>query len=180
MSVWLKSCLISIMLIPALAAAGCTSSAPTEGSAESYAVYEAVFLNNDEVAELFASVRGEPPFDNVTKDYHVTTEFMPTEQHPEWYGEQVSVHITAYAVQDIKADDGQTTANEGFKAELGSENPELAAYLSSLNNNYHITGAYRDAAKYTGYIDFSAGEPMDTYLTGTFGGYYSDGAIDVG
>ena len=77
-------------------------------------------------------------------------------------------------------DDGQITSNEGFKVEVTSENKELAAYLDSLNKNYHITGAYKDGAKYTEYIDFSAGDPMDVYITGTFGGFYSDSTIDLG
>ncbi len=175
-----KSCLVYIMLF--LALVGC---APANKSAENSqatdVIYEAVFLDNDEITGLFTSVRGEtPPFDNVTKDYHVTTEFMPEEAHSDWYGEQVSVHITAYAVQDIKMDDGQMTSNEGFKVELTSENKELSAYLDALNKNYHITGAYKDGAKYTEYIDFSEGESMDIYITGTFGGFYSDSTINLG
>lgn len=83
-------------------------------------------------------------------------------------------------MQDVKTDDGQTTANEGFKLEMASENTELAAYLDAVDKNYHITGAYQDAAKYTEYIDFSAGAPLDVYVIATFGGYFSDSAIDFG
>ena len=176
----LKICFVSIMVI--LILIGCAKANDSaESSSENDVIYEAIFLDNDEVADLFVSVRGKtPPFDNVTKDYHVTTEFMPEEAHPDWYGEQVSVHITAYAVQDIEMDDGKMTSNEGFKVEVTSENKELASYLDALNKNYHITGAYKDGAKYTEYIDFSAGDPMDTYVVGTFGGYYSDGTINLG
>ena len=112
-------------------------------------IYETVFLDNDEITDLFTSVRGEiPPFDNVAKDYYVTTEFMLESAHPNWYGEQVSIHITAYAVQDIKMDDGQMASNDDSKAELTSKNEELAAYLDALNKNHHITGAYKDGVKY--------------------------------
>lgn len=143
-------------------------------------VYEAIFLDNDEISNLFAKVRGETaPFDEVTRDFHVTTEYMPATTHPEWYGEKVTVHITAYAVQDVAADDGSTTSNEGFKAEVVSDNEELNEYLESLGKNYHITGAYKDGAKYTEYVDFSQGEPMDMTVTGTFGAGMSDNTIDL-
>ena len=181
MSSKLKICFVPIMVL-ILALVGCTqANEPDESSPAEEVIYEAIFLDNDEITDLFTSVRGETaPFENVTKDYHVTTEFMPEEAHPDWYGEQVSVHITAYAVQDIEMDDGKMTSNEGFKVEVTSENKELASYLDALNKNYHITGAYKDGAKYTEYIDFSAGDPMDTYIVGTFGGYYSDGTINLG
>ena len=154
-------------------------SAETEQAATT--VYEAIFLDNDEISNLFTEVRGEAaPFDKVTKDFHVTTAFMPETAHSQWYGAKVTVHITAYAVQDVKADDGSTTSNEGFKAEVTSDNKELNEYLESLGKNYHITGAYKDGAKYTEYVDFSQGEPMDVTVTGTFGGSMSDGVIDLG
>ena len=148
---------------------------------KNYAVYEAIFLDNNEIANLFTSVRGEePPYATVTQDYHVTTEFMPAQAHAQWYGEQVKLHITSYAAQDVQMEDGQTTSNEGFKVEVTCENAELAAFLESLGKNFHITGSYNDAAKYTEYVDFSQGKPLDIYVTGTFGGFYSDGKIYSG
>ena len=142
----------SVMLLLSLLGCAKTNEA-AESSPRETVVYEAVFLDNGEILDLFESVRGEvPPFDNVT----------------------------AYAVQDIKMDDGQMTSNEGFKVDVASGNKELATYLDALDKNYHITGAYKDGAKYTEYIDFSAGDPMDTYIVGTFGGYYSDGTINLG
>lgn len=145
-----KNCFIPIMLILILALAGCTqANASAESSPVKDVIYETVFLDNDEITDLFTSVRGEiPPFDNVAKDYYVTTEFMLESAHPNWYGEQVSIHITAYAVQDIKMDDGQMASNDDSKAELTSKNEELAAYLDALNKNHHITGAYKDGVKY--------------------------------
>ena len=140
-------------------------------------VYEAIFLNNDEVRNLFVQARGETaPYANMTTDFHVTTAFLPETAHSEWYGQTVTVHITTYACGEAKMDDGNTTANEGLKAEVTSDNKELNEYLSSLNKNFHITGSFKDAAKYTNYIDFSQGEPFEATLTGTFGAYLSSGA----
>lgn len=162
--------------------AGQNSTAETSAeNSSSDVIYEAVFLDNDEIGNLFAEMRGEtPPFDQVTKDFHVTTEFKPETLHPEWYGEKVVVHITSYAVQEVAMEDGSMTANEGFKAEVTSSNESLNSYFASLNKNYHITGAYKDGAKYTEYVDFSQGEPLDVTVTGIFGGGLADGTIDLG
>ena len=172
-----SGCAIPVGESTAASTAG--ASASSTQAADYY--YEAVFLANDEAQALFTSVRGEKaPFENVTKDFHVTTEFMPEQAHPEWYGEKVTVHITSYAVQDVTMDDGNITANEGLKAEVSSENKDLEAYLSALDKNFHITGAYKDGAKYTELVDFSKGEPIDATLTGTFGRGSSNGTIDLG
>lgn len=143
-----------------------------------YVVYEAIFLDNDEVSNIFNSIRGdEAPFDKVTTDYHVTSAFMPESDHKQWYGSKVNVHISKYTIQEVKMDDGNMTSNEGLKVELTSENVELNEYLISLNKNFHITGSYKDAAKYTDSFDFSDGEDLDIDIKGTFGGFYSDGNI---
>ena len=151
---------------------------PSESAdAEATVVYEGVFLDNQEILDLFAKVRGEQaPYETVTKEFHVTSEFMPSEAHEKWYGEKISVHITKYKAAEVKMDDGNITENEGFKAELSSDNEELNEYLKSLNKNFHITGSYKDAAKYTDQIDFSDGEDLDETVEGTFGGFYSDGS----
>lgn len=141
----------------------------TEETEEVKWYYEAIFLDNDEISKLFADVRGEAPFEHVTEDFHVTTAFMPETTHPQWYGEKVTVTITAYKSQMLVDDHGNMTANEGFKAYVSSDNPELQAYLDSLNKNFHITGAYTDEAKYTENIDFSDGEKIEYTTTGTFG-----------
>ena len=140
-------------------------------------VYEAIFLNNDEVQNLFVQARGETaPYANMATDFHVTTAFLPETAHSDWYGQTVTVHITTYACGEAKTDDGNITANEGLKAEVASNNEELNEYLSSLNKNFHITGSFKDAAKYTNYIDFTQGQPFEATLTGTFGAYLSSGA----
>ena len=151
---------------------------PSETADSVYVVYEAIFLDNDEVANIFKSIRkDEAPFDKVTTDYHVTSAFMPESDHKQWYGSKVNVHISKYKIQEVKMDDGNMTSNEGLKVELTSENEELNEYLISLNKNFHITGSYIDAAKYTDLFDFSDGEDLDIDIMGTFGGFYSDGNI---
>lgn len=151
---------------------------PSKTTDSIYVVYEAIFLDNDEVANIFKSIRGdETPFDKVTTDYHVTSAFMPESDHKKWYGSKVNVHISKYKIQEVKMDDGNMTSNEGLKVELTSENTELNEYLISLNKNFHITGSYKDAAKYTDSIDFSDGEDLDINIEGIFGGFYSDGNI---
>lgn len=142
--------------------------------------YEAVFLNNDEIRDIFRQMRETPPFGRETKKYHVTTKFMPEKTHEEWYGESVTVHITSYKVQEISADDGKMTANEGLKAEMTSGNVKLQEYIDSLNKNFHINGSYRDSAKYTEKVDFSDGRQLDITVTGTFGCGHSDGTVNLG
>lgn len=151
---------------------------PSETTDSIYVVYEAIFLDNDEVSNIFNSIRGdEAPFNKVTTDYHVTSAFMPESDHKQWYGSKVNVHISKYKIQEVKMDDGNMTSNEGLKVALTSENVELNEYLISLNKNFHITGSYKDAAKYTDSFDFSDGEDLDIDIEGTFGGFYSDGNI---
>ena len=152
----------------------------SSGTQQTILLYEAIFLDNDKVQDLFTQVRGESaPFEKLTTDFHVTTVFKPETAHPEWYGQEVTVHITSYAAQEVTMDDGGLTANEGFKVEVSSDNQELNDYLSSLGKNYHITGSYKDAARYTNYIDFSQGQPFEATLTGTFGATFSDGTVKL-
>ena len=74
-------------------------------------------------------------------------------------------------------DDGDPTHNEGLKVELYSEDEEMNAYLTEHPANYHITGSYEKLAKYTGYVDFSDGKPVDRTITGTFGAYLNGAKI---
>ena len=131
--------------------------------------YEAIFLNNDEILSLFNSIRNIMPYSFITENFHVTTEFMPSNLHEQWYGEKVSVRITSYKSQTVTADNGMTTANEGFKVVLSAENKALLSYLNLLNKNFHITGSYQDAAKYTEQIDFSDGIKMNIEIIGIYG-----------
>ena len=143
-----------------------------------YVVYEAIFLDNDEILNIFKAIRGkESPFEKQTTDFHITTAFLPESALDKWYGTKVNVHITKYCIQEVEAEDIGLTSNEGLKVELSSDNEEFNEYLSSLNKNFHITGSYKDAAKYTGLLDFTKGDNLDINVIGTFGGYYSDGNI---
>ena len=145
---------------------------------ENYVVYEAIFLDNGEILDIFSDVRGdEAPFEQVTKDFHVTTNFMPEKDSHELYGEKAEIHITGYKCAEVKDDDGGMTANEGLCVTISCEDAALQRHIDSLDNNWHITGAYKDAAKYTGYIDFSDAQPVDYTVTGTFGGSMSSGEI---
>ena len=142
-----------------------------------YVVYEAVFVNNEQIVFLFNEVRGEAPYPKVPSDYHVTTSFLPEEDERELYGKEVTVHITGYKAGDVTSDDGGTTRNEGFKVELASDDPDVTAYLESHVANFHITGSFTDQAKYTGYLDFSDAEPLEYSVTGTLGAYMNSGKL---
>ena len=44
-----------------------------------------------------------------------------------------------------------------------------AFMLDSYDRNWHITGSYSGAAKYTGRLDFSDAIPIDLTIEGVFG-----------
>lgn len=136
-------------------------------------IYEAIFLNNEEINNIFLSIRGKTPLANFPENYHVTTEFMPINTHEIWYGEKVDVHIIAYALQEVDIEDGNKTTNEGLKVELFSNNKEFNNYLNSRDLNYHITGSYKELSRYTNNIDFFKGKKLDIHVTGIYGAYYS-------
>lgn len=142
-----------------------------------YVVYEAVFVNNEQISSIFNEVRGEPPYPKITADYHVTTAFRPEVDARALYGKEVTVKIIGYKAGEVTTDDGGTTMNEGFKVELVTDDAELTDYVVGKARNYHITGSYVDQAKYTGYLDFSDATPVDYTVKGTFGAYLSNGRI---
>lgn len=145
---------------------------------ESSLIYEAFFLDNDEVMELFTKVRGEEaPYENITKDFHVTTAFMPEQDMHELYGTEVTIHIYGYKNGEVVADDGSTTANEGFFCKVTSDNEEMQSFIDNTEKNWHITGSYKDAAKYTEYIDPSDAAEVDFTVKGRFGAGMSNGDI---
>ena len=76
-------------------------------------IYEAVFLDNDEIINLYSEVRGpKAPYEHLTNDFHVTTVYMPEKDMHELYGTEVTVNIYAYQDGEVIADDGSKTANE--------------------------------------------------------------------
>ena len=141
-----------------------------------YFWYEGVFLSTEEVTEAFRSVSDEfPRFSVVPEQFHITTEYMPDTVHENLYGTEVTVRITGYQYgTSTDETDGSTSENEGFGVEVTSENPEMQELLDSIDKNWHITGSYTTAARYTKYMDFSDADPVDFILTGTFGWCDSD------
>lgn len=141
-------------------------------------IYEAFFLDNEEIIQLFSAVRGaEPPYENVTKDFHVTTAFRPKRDKRRLYGTEVSVHIYAYKNGTVKTDEGNMTSNEGFFCTVSSENPQMQKLIDRLENNNHITGSYELNPKYTGFLELNDAQPVDFFVKGRFGGFFSDGKI---
>ncbi|MBQ9038517.1 MAG: hypothetical protein IJ119_03410 [Clostridia bacterium] len=136
-----------------------------------YYYYEGIFLATEEVMEAFQSVSDAfPRYPILPEPYHITTEYMPDTTHESLYGAEVTVHITGYKYGTSKDEtDGSTSQNEGFKVEVTSESPKMQALLDSIDKNWHITGSYTTAARYTKYMDFSDADPIDFVLTGTFG-----------
>lgn len=131
--------------------------------------YEGIFLHSEIVKSLFISQRGENKLRHETSDFHVTTEFMPKLVHPDWYGSEVDVILTSYARQTVRMDNGELTVNEGFGVSVSSSNGELNDFLKSLKKNFHITGGFDHAPKYTEDVDFSLGDKIEViHLKGTF------------
>lgn len=143
-------------------------------------LYEAFFLDNDEVMQCFSEARGpEAPYPIMTKDFHVTTAFMPELDKRELYGTEVTIKVYAYQNGEIKTDDGSMTANEGMFCTITADNEEMQRYIDSLNNNWHITGSYKDqgCARYTGALDLTDAQPVEFTLKARYGAALSDGTI---
>ena len=90
-------------------------------------VYEAVFLDSEEIAALFEEVRGPAPYEKFSADSHVTITFFPEQDARELYGKEVTVKITGYKAGDVTSDEGDTVQAEGFRVELVSDDPEVQA-----------------------------------------------------
>ena len=144
-----------------------------------YYYYEGVFLSSEKITEAFRSASDEfPRYPVVSEPFHITTEYMPDTTHENLYGKEVTVHITGYKYgTSTDKTDGSTSENEGFKVEVSSEDPEMQELLDSIDKNWHITGSYTTAARYTKYMDFSDADPVDFILTGTFGWCDSDNSL---
>ena len=91
---------------------------------------------------------------------------------------EVTVHITGYKYGTvIDPEDGSASQNEGLKVEVPAEDSEMQELLDSLDRNWHITGSYSTAARYTKYMDFSDAAPLDFTIIGKFGRCDSDGKL---
>lgn len=173
------TCLI-LALVMLWTVLGCTVKVNADAAESPAVIYEAFFLDNEEIRSLFCQVRGEnAPYDNLTKDFHVTTLFMPEQDMHTFYGTEVTVHIYAYQDGKVLADDGSFTANEGFFCTITTDNPQLQHFIDHLEKNWHITGSYQDqgGAKYTEYLDLTDAMVVEYTVTGHFGGYLSDGNV---
>lgn len=139
-------------------------------------IYEAIFLDNDEILGLFAAVRGtEAPYPKMTWDFHVTTAFRPEQDLRSLYGTEVTVHITAYQRGEVRTDSGESTENEGFFGSVTTESRALREILDRTDRKWHITGSYRDEAKYTEQLDLAGAKTVDYTIRGRFGGYLDNG-----
>lgn len=172
----------AVVFFLCLALFGCCSSAAEvkhkskEELEEGYYYYEGIFLSTEEVTAAFQRVSDEfPRYPVIPVLFHITTEYMPEMTHDNLYGAEVTVHITGYKYGTSRDEtDGSTSENEGFKVEVTSENPQMQQLLDSIDKNWHITGSYTNAARYTAYMDFSDADPTDFVLTGRFGWCDSD------
>ena len=142
--------------------------------------FEGIFLNHEEIEKLFLEQRPKAPYENMTKIFHVTVEYMPENEHKQFYGKEVEVHIIAYKDGKVISKEGGPTGNEGFKVTLKADDAELQAFLDSIIKNYHVTGSFEDDAVYTNYIDFSDGKKLDVTVRGVYGCGYEDDFIDFG
>lgn len=186
------SLLIAAMLCLCFLLYGCSSNVENQSHEElkhksqeelkeGYYYYEGIFLPADKVIEVFKLVSDEYPRYSVVPDqFHVTTEYLPETTHEELYGTEVTVHITGYKYGTvIDPEDGSSSQNEGFKVEVLSEDSAMQEFLNSIDRNWHITGSYSTAARYTKYMDFSDAVPVDFTITGRFGRGDSDGNLQV-
>ena len=137
-----------------------------------YVVYEAVFLDQDEVLEIAEKIRGsEPAYKETIREFHVTTDFLPDQDHRDLYGQEVTVHITGYKAGEVITDDGTVTHNEAMKASLKSGNQRMQKYLQESQEGWHITLSYEDKSFYTNFMNFSDAQKTDYTLTGKLGAY---------
>ena len=144
-----------------------------------HVVYEAVFMKNEEVLEVFRILRGEiPPYEHIPAEYHVTTIFEPETDSRQYYGSDVAIHGYVYKTGEVIDDDGNLTGNEGVLVKMYSSNPGLQKYIENITNRvWHITGSYAKEAKYTKNLDFDDGTPVNFTITGTFGAMMDDGSF---
>lgn len=147
-----------------------------------YFWYEAVFLDKEEVENVFRMASNKYPEYNVPGNYHVTTDYMtdsmPEPKNENLYGTPVTVHIIGYAsgpVQDLEED--ITSYNEGLLVELSSTDERMQDLIDSRDKIWHITGSYSVAAKYTEQLDFSDATPLDITIEGVFGKADHEGNI---
>ena len=156
-----------------------TRTSQEEPAEEAYLIYEAVFLDESEVKDIFRNIRGEEaPYEYCPKDYHITVNYLPETPSVQLYGSEINVSGSVYKAGDVLDDKGNYTQNEGILVDLVSDIPEFRQLMDSNHEQvWHLTGSYSGKPKYTNSLDFSDGKPVEFVITGQFGGYMSDGTI---
>ena len=166
------ACLVVVFLVMILGQACLATQEEQPDQIVQSVIYEGVFLDNSDVEGVFEEIRGElPPYEHVTRDFHVTTAFRPETDARTLYGTEVEVRIVGYKAGEVTTEDGAVVSCEGLRVELFSENEEMMDYLKNVEAVYHITGSYSDQAKYTESLDFSDMKPMNVVLKGRFGAF---------
>lgn len=147
--------------------------------AEGFYWYEAVILRTEDAESAFRMAADDfLKYEIIPDIFHVTTEYKPEKKHEYLYGSAVSVHITGYLFGPVLDEENNVLSyNEGVSVVISSENEDMQTLIDSYDRNWHITGSYTEAAKYTGQLDFSNATPLDITLEGTFGLADSDGNI---
>lgn len=134
-------------------------------------IYEGVFPDNEEVQKMFEEIRGEPVFEHVPANYHVTTLYYPKEPRPEFYGMPVKIHVRGYQMERFLGQDFHITGAEGVSTELEADDPELQNYLDQTRLTWHITASYMTDPSYAEELDYAHAKPVDVTLDGVFGAY---------
>ena len=166
------ACLVVVFLVMILGQACLATQEEQPDQIVQSVIYEGVFLDNSDVESVFEEIRGElPPYEHVTRDFHVTTAFRLETDARTLYGTEVEVRIVGYKAGEVTTEDGAVVSCEGLRVELFSENEETMDYLKNVEAVYHITGSYSDQAKYTESLDFSDMKPMNVVLKGRFGAF---------
>ena len=155
-----------------------TQVSAAESVQEPVVIYEAVFLDESEINEVFRTIRGEEaPYKLSPKEFHITVTFHPGVASYSLYGTKVIASGVSYKAGDVLDDKGEYTQNEGILVNLQSDNAEFNELTRSQSRVWHITGSYSDKPKYTGSLDYSDAVPVAFAVSGTFGAYMSDGSL---
>jgi hypothetical protein len=138
-------------------------------------VYEAIFLNKDDVTALFDKIGGKQVFKNIPKDYHVTTLYYPKDPVLHLYGTKVRIHVTGYTYERFLDENHRITGAEAVRAEFECDDPTLQEYIDKFHHPWHITGSYMTEPRYSGVLKIKHMKPVDFYLDGTFGAFGNGG-----
>lgn len=131
-------------------------------------IYIGCFVDPQELAQKTAHLR-QTPLSRTIDEPHITFAFRPKQIEDALFGETVDITLVGYG------NDGE---NEGFSVELSTENPHVEAMFREIDTP-HITIAVSETGKpvNTRNLEFSSIGPI--CLKGTFGGYLSNGKVQL-